>query len=78
MAEYTDAVDRARRLSQSCDLVLSDRTLPTSLVELDDVLPYLRWKVFQQHTTKYVATFLQVRKERAATYLVAVNQSLKF
>ena len=63
MVEYTDAVDRARRLSQSCDLVLGNKAPPTSLVELDDVLPYLRWRVFHQHTTKNTAAFLQVREK---------------
>lgn len=60
MKEYNDVLNRARRLAVSHDLLLAEKAPPTSLVGEDDVLPYLRWKVFHERTIKDAAAFLLV------------------
>lgn len=60
MQEYNDALNRARRLAKSCDLHVTGKAPPTSLVCVEDVLIYLRWMVFHQHSIKNTAAFLLV------------------
>lgn len=60
LQEYNDTLNRGRRLSQIVDSVLVGKTPPTTVIELDDVIVYLRWLVFRQATTKRTAAFIQV------------------
>ena len=60
MLEYNDALNRVHCLAVSQDLLLAEKAPPTSLVEEGDIVTYLRWRVYHQHTTKNMAAFLMV------------------
>ena len=60
MMEYNDALNRAKRLSVSCDCLLADKASPTNLLEVDDVVIYIQWLVYHLHAVKYTSAFLMV------------------
>ena len=60
LSEYNDAVNRAKRLSLSCDHLLASKAPPIHLLGEDDVLIYLRWLVYQLHCIKNTACFINV------------------
>ncbi|XP_029973333.1 putative uncharacterized protein C6orf183 [Salarias fasciatus] len=58
--EYEDAVQRARRLSESRERILTGRGSSASLLAQDDVAIYLRWLVCHLHSVQNVHNFLRV------------------
>lgn len=60
-SEYEDAIQRARRLSESREKMLTGRGNPANLLCQDDVVIYLRWLVCHLHSVQTVHNFLMVR-----------------
>ena len=63
MSEYNDAVNRAKRLSVSCDQLLAGKAPPIHVLCEEDILIYLRWLVYQLHCIKNTACFINVSTE---------------
>ena len=60
LLEYNDAVNRAKRLSLSCDQILTGKAAPVHLLSDEDALIYLRWLVYQLHCIKNTSCFINV------------------
>ena len=65
MAEYQDALDRARRLSIAEEAALAGSESAMNVVTLDDLLIYTRSLICQLHSVKKIHAFLKVRKNPA-------------
>ena len=69
MQEYNDCLNRCKHLAKSCDLLAAScdrnsaqKMCHSCVVESEDVLVFLRWTVFHQHTTRRNTSFIAVRK----------------
>lgn len=63
MAEYSDAVARAQRLSIVHESILIGRPPAHNSIEKDDLIIYLKWLVSHLHSVKKIHTFLKVCME---------------
>ena len=63
MAEYQDALDRARRLLVAREAGLAGSESAMNVVTLDDLLIYTRSLICQLHSVKKINAFLKVRKK---------------
>ena len=64
MAEYQDALDRARRLSVAREAALAGNESAMNVVTLDDLLIYTRSLICQLHSVKKIHAFLKVGKTK--------------
>jgi hypothetical protein len=64
MAEYQDALDRARRLSVAQEAALAGHESAMNVVTLDDLLIYTRSLICQLHSVKKIHAFLKVGKNK--------------
>nr|XP_060630032.1 putative uncharacterized protein C6orf183 [Anolis sagrei ordinatus] len=64
MQEYSDAVQRAQRLSSARENFLTGKENPTNLVTLEDLTIYTQWLICHLHSLKAVHNYL-----RALQYL---------
>ncbi|XP_028417505.1 uncharacterized protein LOC114541907 [Dendronephthya gigantea] len=60
MAEYQDALDRARRLSVAREAALAGNETAMNVVTLDDLLIYTRSLICQLHSVKKIHAFLKI------------------
>lgn len=60
LSEYNDCVQRAQRLSVARESYLCKTDLTLSVIELDDLLIYLRWLVCHLHSTKRFHQYLRM------------------
>ena len=68
MLEYSDCLNRCKRLAKSCDRVTASydsqpaqKVWSSNLVMGEDVLIFLRWLVYHQHMTRRSTSFIAVR-----------------
>lgn len=60
--EHEDSVQRARRLSASREMILTDQADVASLLTQEDVMIYLRWLICHLHSVRPIQNFLRVIK----------------
>nr|XP_009675269.1 PREDICTED: putative uncharacterized protein C6orf183 [Struthio camelus australis] len=60
MEEYSDAVQRAARLSAARETFLTGKKNPVNVVTQEDMMIYTQWLVCHLHSVKGIHHFLQV------------------
>ena len=61
MAEYSDTVARARRLSVAHEAYLMGKAPAHNLITEDDLMTYTRWLTCHFHSVKKIHAYLKVR-----------------
>jgi len=58
LSECKDAYDRASRLSDCCEPLITNTSIPNSMVRHEDLAIYTRWLVHYFHSIKNIQNFL--------------------